>query len=154
VALENGIILNALTGPYTALHALFQFVQWRGAKFEFGGRPVPAGIVRDLVVYDPQVLIAGVAYKEEELAILQGALPSPDSVPHYVGAETLESVEVTPADRGLLMMADGRHSVREIAEKVKLSPLEVARILARFRLAGALELVKPKPLKPALAATG
>jgi hypothetical protein len=154
VALEKGIILNAGTGPYNALHALFQFVQWRGAQIEFGRKPLPADIVRDLTVYDPQVLIAGVAYKEEELAILQGALPSPDAIPHYVGAETLESVEATPADRGLLLMADGHQSVREIAEKVKLSPLEVARILARFRLVGALELVTQKPVKPALVATG
>jgi len=154
IALENGVILNALTGPYTALHALFQFVQWRGAQIDFSEKSIPADFVRDLAVYDPQVLVSGVAYKEEELAILQGAIPSIDAVPHYVGAESIEAVETTPADRGLLLMADGHHSVREIAEKVKLSPFEVARIMARFRLIGALELVTPKPVKPALAATG
>jgi aminopeptidase-like protein len=88
------------------------------------------------------------------LALLQDAIPSIDAVPLYIGAEALGTVEATPADHGLLLMADGHQSVREIAEKVKLSPLEVARILARFRLAGALEVVSPKPVKPAMAATG
>src|SRR5580658_1486115 len=69
IALENGIILNALTGPCTALHALFQFVQWSGAKIEFSESPIPPGFARDLAVYDPQVLISGVAYKEEEMTI-------------------------------------------------------------------------------------
>ncbi|MCE0496452.1 MAG: DUF4388 domain-containing protein [Methylacidiphilales bacterium] len=154
IALENGIILNALTGPYTALHALFQFVQWRGARIDFCEELISSDFGRDLAVYDPPVLISGVAYKEEELAILQGAIPSLDAVPYYVGAEAIESIETTPADRGLLLLADGRHSVREIAEEVKLSPFEVARIMARFRLVGALELVNPKPVKPLLAATG
>jgi len=80
IALENGIILNALAGPYTALHALFQFVQWRGAKIEFSEKAVPAGLARDLAVYDPQVLISGVAYKEEEMAYLNGAVPSVNPV--------------------------------------------------------------------------
>jgi len=40
-------------------------------------------------------------------------------------------------------LADGRRTVREIAERVNLSPVEVARNLARFRLAGVLELVTP-----------
>jgi hypothetical protein len=154
VAVENGIILNARIGPYTALHALFQFVQWRDAQIEFREKPVSPDLVRDLAVYDPQVLIAGVAYKEEEMAILQGAIPSLDAVPHYIGAGALGATEATPADHGLLLMADGHRSVREIAEKVKLSPLEVARIMGRFRLAGALELVPPKREKTAMAATG
>jgi DNA-binding Lrp family transcriptional regulator len=54
-------------------------------------------------------------------------------------------------------MADGHRTVREIAERTNLSPMEVARNLARFRLAGVLELVTPpaspvKSAKSALAA--
>ena len=53
-------------------------------------------------------------------------------------------MDATPADLGLLSLADGHRTVREIAEKVMLSPLEVARNLARFRLVGVLKLVTPK----------
>jgi Domain of unknown function (DUF4388) len=158
IAVENGIILHARAGTATGLHALFQFVGWREVRFDFQERAMPADLVRDLAVYDPQVLITGVAFKVDELALLHEAIPSLDSVLHYVGSERLGSIEVTSADLGLLALADGRRSVREIAQLMKGSPMEVARNLARFRLAGVLELVPPappaKPAKSAMAAAG
>jgi DNA-binding Lrp family transcriptional regulator len=60
-------------------------------------------------------------------------------------------VEVTQADLGMLVLADGHRTVREIAERVRLAPAEVARHFAKFRLAGVLELVKT-PAKSAMAA--
>jgi len=75
LAVEKGTIVHARTGPYTALHALFEFVGWRDARFEFHERPMSAELSRDLAVYDPQVLIAGVAAKVEEMAA-QKAPPS------------------------------------------------------------------------------
>jgi aminopeptidase-like protein len=70
-----------------------------------------------------------------------------------VGGGGLGSLEVTSADLGLLVLADGRHTVREIAERVNASPMEIARTLARFRLAGVLELAPP-PASPAMAVAG
>jgi hypothetical protein len=67
VAVDNGVIINAKTGPYTALHALFQFVGWREARFDFHERPMSPELSRDLVVYDPKVLITGIAAKVDEL---------------------------------------------------------------------------------------
>jgi len=156
LAVENGIIVNAKTGPMMALHALFQFVGWREATFDFHERPMPVELSRDLAVYEPQVLIEGVAFKEDELALLQEAMPPFDSIPHYTGAGSVGSAEATPADFGLLSLTDGHRTVREIADMVKLSPLEVARILARFRLAGVLEVVYRTKVGPksAFAATG
>jgi hypothetical protein len=159
LAVENGIILHARAGSDTGLHALFQFVGWREAHFEFHERPMPADLSRDLAVYDPQVLITGVAFKVDELNLLYEAIPSFDSVLCYVGGEGLGSVEVTSADLGLLILADGHRTVREIAERVKMSPVEVARNLARFRLAGVLELMVPpvssaKSAKSVMAAAG
>jgi len=148
LAMENGIIVNAKIGATVALHALFQFVGWRDAIFDFHERPLPPDLSRDLAVYEPQVLIEGVAFKEDELALLQQAMPPFDSIPHYNGNSSLGSAEATPADLGLLSLADGHRTVQEIADMVKLSPLEVARILARFRLAGVLEVAYPKKVRP------
>jgi hypothetical protein len=67
VAVENGVIVDAKTGPYTGLHALFQFVGWREARFDFHERPMPSDLPRDLAVYDPNVLITGIAAKVDEL---------------------------------------------------------------------------------------
>lgn len=70
IAVENGVIVNARAGHCVALHALFQFVGWREARFDFHERPMPSDISRDLVAYDSQVLIEGVAFKVDELALL------------------------------------------------------------------------------------
>jgi len=156
LAVENGIILQARAGLDTGLHALFQFVGWREAKFEFHERPMPVDLSRDLAVYDPQVLITGVAFKVDELALLHEAIPSLDSVLYYAGGEGLASMEVTSADLGMLAQADGHRTVRDIAQQLNLNPMEVARNLARFRLAGVLGLVKPAAsrAKTAMAAAG
>jgi hypothetical protein len=159
VSIENGIILSARAGKDSGLHALFQFVGWREAKYEFQERAVRADLPRDLAVYDPQVLITGVAFKVDELTLLHEAIPPLDSVLCYVGGEGLASVEVTSADLGLLALADGHRTVREIAERMNSSPMEIARQLARFRMAGVLEILAPstppaKATKAPLAATG
>jgi len=144
LVVENGILIYAKTGAYAGLHALFQFVVWREAEFDFQEKSLETGLSRELSVYDPQVLVTGVATKVDELAALQQAIPSVDSILYYVGGEALNTVEATPADLGLLILADGNRSVREIAERAKLNSLEVMRSLARFRLAGVLELVTQK----------
>jgi hypothetical protein len=160
LAIENGILLSARATSRTGLPALFQFVAWRGAQYNFQESALPADVPRDLAVYDPEVLITGVAFKVDELAMLHEALPALDAVLCYVGGEGLSSVEVTSADLGLLALADGRRTVREMAEKMNLSPTEVARNLARFRLAGVLELAPQNatpsaPVRPGkLAAAG
>ena len=71
LAVENGIILHARAGSDTGLPALFDFVGWRKARYEFHERPMPADLPRDLAAYDPEVLIAGVAFKVDELTLLQ-----------------------------------------------------------------------------------
>lgn len=144
LVIENGILLSARAGTSTGLHALFQFVGWRDAKFEFHERPMPADLVRDLAVYDPQLLITGVAFKVDEQNLLLEAIPGLDDVLRYVAGEALASVEVTPADLGMLVLADGRRTVRDIAGQVGQSPADVAKHLARFCLAGVLKPVTPR----------
>jgi hypothetical protein len=63
VAVENGMILNAQAGAYGGMHALFQFVGWPETHFQFRDQAFPPDMTRDLAVYDPGVLIAGVAGK-------------------------------------------------------------------------------------------
>jgi hypothetical protein len=144
LAVENGVILSARTGVATGLPALFQFVAWREARFEFQERPVRADTARDLAVYDPQLLLSGVAFKVEEQKLLLAALPSGDDFVRYIGGEGLASVEVSPADLKMLSLADGRRTVREIGERTGLGAIEAARQLARFRMAGVLEVVEPR----------
>jgi hypothetical protein len=154
LAVENGVILCARAGTSTGLPALFQFVGWREAKFDFEERPIRPEAARDLAVYDPQVLLTGVAFKVDEQNLLLAAIPAVDAIVRYVGGEGLASVEVSPSDLKMLSLADGRRTVREIGERCDLGPMEAARQLARFRMAGVLELVEPHGSKPKLAAAG
>jgi hypothetical protein len=158
VAIENGVIIYARTGTATGLPALFQFVGWRDGHYDFQERRLSADLSRDLAVYDPEVLITGVAFKVDELNLLHEAIPSLDSILCFAGGEGLASMDVTSADLGLLAKVDGHRSVREIAEQMNLTPMEAARNLARFRLAGALDIVpvhrSPVKSKSAMAAAG
>lgn len=156
VAIENGVILHAQAGRESGLHALFQFVGWREARFEFQERPVKAEGARDLAVYDPEVLITGIAFKVDEQNLLHDAIPAVDAVVRYVGGDGLASVEVSPSDLKMLSLADGKRTVREIGDRSGIGALETARQLARFRMAGVLEVVDAGPGgKPAkLAAAG
>ncbi|MEJ0000145.1 MAG: DUF4388 domain-containing protein [Verrucomicrobiota bacterium] len=151
IAVENGVILHARAGTATGLPALFAFVAWREAKFDFQERAMRPDIPRDLAVYDPQVLLTGVAFKVDEQNLLHDAIPPVDAVVRYVGGDGLASVEVSPADLKMLSLADGRRTVGEIAERSGSSPLETARQLARFRMAGVLAVVESRKR---LAATG
>ena len=143
LAVENGIILHARAGTATGLPALFQFVGWREARYEFQERAMPPDLVRDLAVYDPEVLISGVAFKVDEQNLLHESMPALDSILCYTGGEGLGSIEVSSADLALLLLADGHRTVREIADRVNLGPAEVARHFAKFRMAGVLDLVPP-----------
>ena len=53
----------------------------------------------------------------------------------HIGNGSAAALEESPSDRGLLGLADGHRTVRQIAAETKSSPVEVARSLARFRLA-------------------
>jgi hypothetical protein len=144
LAVENGVLLNARAGSATGLAALFQFIGWREAKLEFQEKPMRADTARDLAVYDPQVLLAGVQFKVEEQNLLLAAIPGIDDIVRYIGGAGLASVEVSPADLKMLSLADGRRTVREIGERSGLGAIETARQLARFRMAGVLEVVEPR----------
>ena len=78
----------------------------------FTSGPSPADLTRDLAVYEPQVLIHGIDEKTRELAALEEAIPSFDSMLRYVGGEAHGAIEATPADLGLLNLANGHRSVR------------------------------------------
>lgn len=139
--LDEGRIITATAGDTTGPPALYQLILWREADFEFVDAPVPEGAPRNLEAYDTPELITGVARKIDELAAMQQAVPDLDAVMVFLGSETLTNVEATPAELGMLILADGSRNVRQIAQATDTNELEAARVLSRFRLAGALELV-------------
>lgn len=141
MGLDQGLILNALTGNVSGPQALYQFILWRDADFAFKEQPIEATAPRELASYDPAILIDGVAKKIDELAALQQAVPTLDSILYFLGSESLGTTSATPSELGLLLLADGKNTIEQIATKTQMNGLEVARIMARFRLAGVVELV-------------
>lgn len=141
LAVERGVVVNAATATQQGRHALYQFIVWRDANFRFEAQNIPPNAARDLAAYPAIQLIDGIARKIDELAALQQAVPTLDSVLYYTGGEALGDVEATPSELGLLILANGHNTVEQIARRANLNPLEVAKSLAKFRLAGVLELV-------------
>lgn len=141
LGLDQGLIVSAVTGNTVGPQALYQFILWREADFIFKEQPLDASVSRELASYDPTILIDGVAKKIDELAALQQAVPTLDSVLYFLGSESLGTTNATPSELGLLILADGKNTIEQIAVKAQMNPLEVARTMARFRLAGVVELV-------------
>lgn len=152
IGVENGVILNARTGSATGLPALFEFVTWREALLDFQERPLAAEASRELAAYDPQVLISGMAFKVEEQNLVLDAMPSLDAVVRACALTRTPATELTPWEVQLLALADGRHTVRQIAENVQLGASEIARQFARLRLAGLIAIVEQKVTRTAMAA--
>lgn len=141
IAMDQGILVHAETGPDNGMPAIFQIILWRDARFEFVEAPLEAKKSRELAGFETKVIIDGIARKIDELAALEQAVPSLDSVLLYMGSEALGDLKATPSELALLIMADGQRTVQQIAELGGVSPTEVARAFARFREVGALELV-------------
>ena len=63
LAMESGMIVNARADSSSGMHALFELVGWQKARFEYREQPLPADLSRDLSVYEPGVLLAGMTAK-------------------------------------------------------------------------------------------
>jgi len=88
LAVENGIIFMPARLRH-GLPALFQFVGWREARFEFHERPMPRtsrAISRSTI---RRCSSPGWPSKWIEQNLLHEAVPSPDSVLCYMGGEGL-----------------------------------------------------------------
>jgi hypothetical protein len=108
LGLEEGKIVQAQTGEETGMPAIYQIILWREAQFAFADGPLPENIARELANFDTKVIVDGIAKKIDELAALEQAVPSLDSVLLYMGSESLGGTKANPSELAMLIMADGQ----------------------------------------------
>lgn len=117
LGLEEGKIVQAKAGEETGMPAIYQIILWREAQFAFEDGPLPENRARELAGFDTKVIVDGIAKKIDELAALEQAVPSLDSILLYMGSESLGGIKANPSELAMLIMADGQRTVQQIADR-------------------------------------
>lgn len=136
---QFGQLVDARAGELSGLDALALMASTVDGEFAFEVGGQAAG--QSLASYPTDQLIQGLRHEIAERRSLVAAMPMPGAVLRYVAGGVQSGFHATADELGLLLLADGRRTVREIAAAAKRDLVGVQAALAQFRLAGVLEEV-------------
>ncbi len=149
VGLQLGQLVDARSGEAIGLDALALIASSLEGEFTFQVGAVSAG--QTLAAYPTDQLIEGLRREIADQRAHLDAMPEADSVIRYISGGASAGLHATPEELGLLLLADGRRTVRDIAATAGKPLAEAQWVLARFRIAGLLEDVArqgPPPPPP------
>lgn len=136
---QLGRVVHANMGRFTGLDALNEICRVSDGTFAFeAGVAAPA---QSLAQYPTATLVQMISDQLQEQRALAAHTPQPDDVLRYQPGKSLEGLEATPDELAVLLLCDGVRRVQDIAAASGMAPRELRAALARFRLAGLLELV-------------
>jgi hypothetical protein len=143
VYFKNGMVVHAKTNNLVGEQAIDSILQWRKGRFTF--RPGEETLEKTVELPIQQVILDA-ARRIDELNKIQRLIPSFDMVPKIVEVpETgVEKINLRPEEWKVLAFVDGHLSIKEIAERVKLSEFETGRILYGLISSGLVKLVQQK----------
>ncbi|GAB4239921.1 MAG: hypothetical protein OHK005_01750 [Candidatus Methylacidiphilales bacterium] len=139
IFLQVGQIVHAAIGPVEGLDALTQICDQVEANFVFSEGFMAPG--RSLADYPTDKLIEKVKKRVEEIAALRAAILGPYDIPCYLPGRKVSGLVAKPDELALLLLADGKRSVHQIAGVARRDLAEVGEIFGKFRHAGVLEVV-------------
>lgn len=125
--------------------AAFELLAWDKGDFEFeGAEEVVAEIPISVPVDD---LIEEAARRLDELQSLGRKIPSVASVLQVAETppEGAHEINITPEEWRLLVLVDGRRSIRDIAAAAHVEEFEAMKVLHGLVEAGLVEVVPDKP---------
>jgi hypothetical protein len=111
--------------------------------FEVGA----AGPSQTLAVYPTVKLIDRIRQQVKDNESLKGAMPEPSDILVYKPEADMTGLEASADELGLLLLCNGTRSLLDIAKQVNQNPADLARIVAKFRRAGIIDV--KKTAKPA-----
>uniref|UniRef100_A0A7V3RIQ3 DUF4388 domain-containing protein n=1 Tax=candidate division WOR-3 bacterium TaxID=2052148 RepID=A0A7V3RIQ3_UNCW3 len=143
VYFKNGMVVHAKTNNLVGEQAIDSILQWRKGRFTF--RPGEETLEKTVELPIQQVILDA-ARRIDELNKIQRLIPSFDMVPKIVEVpETgVEKINLRPEEWKVLAFVDGHLSIKEIAERVKLSEFETGRILYGLISSGLVKLIQQK----------
>ncbi len=140
VYLSNGQIADAKTASLNSLDAMSDLCSYIDADFNFNqGVQAPS---QALLGIPPARIIETIIGRVNQINLIRSFAPLPDESVIYRPSENISKLEATPDELTLLLLADGRRSVEQIARESGKSLDFVQQSLARFRQAGVIDIVK------------
>lgn len=147
---QVGQIVHASTGELEGLDALTLICERVEANYAFSeGFIAPA---RSLADYPSDRLIEKVRKRAEEILALRKAVLGPRDIPCYMPGRKVAGLVAKPDELSLLLLADGKRAVYELAKLGQRDVREVGEILGKFRHAGVLDVVGEAPAEVVAAA--
>ncbi|MFQ3670889.1 MAG: DUF4388 domain-containing protein [Verrucomicrobiia bacterium] len=148
IFLQVGQIVHAAAGPLEGLDALTEICEHVEASFAFSeGFIAPA---RSLADYPTDKLVEKVRKRVEEIVAFRSSVLRPNDIACYVPGRKVAGLVAKPDELSLLLLADGKRPVAEVAHLAKREVSEACEILGKFRHAGVVDLVgvAPEPEPP------
>lgn len=145
IYVENGIIRHVELGEEEGEIAMAKIMQWKEGTFEFFTDIKSPKNTINLPI--PNLLLE-IARKIDEWKVIERIVPSMDVVFEIEpNPDTdVEEIELKQNEWKVLSRIDGKKSVKEIAESLKMEPFETAKIFYGLATSGLIRL-KQKPLE-------
>ncbi len=131
---QFGQLVDARSGDLAGLDALALIASLGEGDFTFEAGAHTGG--QSLAAYPTAQLIENVRQEVVERRSLAAAMPLAGAVPRYLPGGVQSGLEATPEELGLLLLADGVRTVKDIALASGRDLVGVQAIFAKFRLAG------------------
>jgi DNA-binding transcriptional ArsR family regulator len=138
-----GQMVHAENGALQGLDALGALATYTRADFTFDVQVAPSG--QSLAIYSTQDLIENIRQQVEEMGAIMASLPAPGDVLRYATGKQVGSLQGSPAELSLLLLANGQRTVADLARESQMDIESVRFALARFRRAGVVDVVSRRP---------
>ncbi len=141
VYFKSGMVIHAKTNNLIGEQAVDSILQWRKGRFVF--RPGEETLEKTVELPIQQVILDA-ARRIDELNKIQRLIPSFDMIPRIVEVPDagIEKINLRPEEWKVLAFVDSHLSIKEIAQRVRLSEFETGRILYGLISSGLVKLVE------------
>ena len=121
---------------------IFEVMSWSEGYFSFEEGRIPAGFGDATVRIPTESLLMEAARRIDEWSRIEAKIPHLGVIPHFTGSpdENGGVLDLLPFEWEVLAAIDGRHDIRELAERLGRSEFDVARTLFGLATAGVIVL--------------
>jgi hypothetical protein len=141
VYFKSGMVIHAKTNNLIGEQAVDSILQWRKGRFVF--KPGEETLEKTVELPIQQVILDA-ARRIDELNKIQRLIPSFDMIPRIVEVPDagIEKINLRPEEWKVLAFVDSHLSIKEIAQRVRLSEFETGRILYGLISSGLVKLIE------------
>jgi CheY-like chemotaxis protein len=141
VYVNGGNVVHAEVEDLKGEEAFYKLAFWKAGKFRFQVGEEPES--QTITASGTNLLIESTR-RLDEWNLFSSKIPSFDVTPHRVPLAEGGSIRLTGKDWAILRLADGRRTIKEVAEALDLDTFEAGRLVFGLLTVGALSL-EPEP---------